>query len=568
MTRKATAKDVEMKLKQTLLDLKATKDLNINLLQERDDSEKEIMKIIGKNSELKSELADLHLKYLDIVDNCSQMQDVITSFTECNSTHEQALKRISDLEMSLCEAHATILKLENESCNNVKVNHSQSLFDELLSCNSDILENQSHGNSFINNQSYFEELTDRLNVMDSPVCKKESALNKSLCKNNHNFRSVKKLKKYIRVKRYISKTQKLVNRQNHLQKHMSLRKERIQLLNKLKLYSNSTIDRNDKHDSDSHIIINKIDNLERSLKSMYDNISDLSHKHLNYQIVAANDMVDMCNYNAERFESLNKKRTCCVADHSYNTGGPVLEKQEIGTERSESSTCPCDNFYTPDHSAPTSDSQFPFNCSVVALPEVAIDQPQYHEEIRNSAHTLVFTDEIGKDFGSILNNHTRGSVLNKCMPGATLQQIVTEVCSANVNSNTSIVLLVGDSLALQTKHIVDSFTRLSQIDCKKLTWCTFPYSKSLNDNQNNKIYKLNNMLHHMISRHSGDFQLFDSNLFIKNFFLTKDNMYLSRRCKHNIATLLANNINIECNDKTVTNSSTTKGTEANSFLGM
>lgn len=573
LTRKATAKDVEMKLKQALLDLKAARDLNSQLLQEREDSEKEIIKTIEKNSELKSELADLHLKYIDVAHNCSRMQDTITSFTECNNTHEQALNRINDLEISLCEAQKSVLKLENENIFNSKGNHSQSLFDELLDCSSDIIDNQSYGNILVNNsQCSFAEVTESsLNINETSAGNGDLASNKSLCKNVHNFGSVKKLKKYIKIKRYISRTQKLVNRQNHLQKHMKLRKERILLINKLKLFNDSTIKRNNEHNRDSHDIMSKIENLDKSLKFIYDSIKDLSHKHLNYQIVAANDMVDMCNFNAERFESLSKKRTCCLNDHSFKTGmsgSPALGKQKHDIGRSDTLTCHYDSKCTLDHSAQTVDSQSSMISSVVAKPEYIIHQPNYQGNRDSSPHTLVFTDEIGKDFSAILNNKLRGSVFNKCMPGASLQQIVTAVCSAKVNKNTSIVLFVGNSLALQTKDIIDSFTQLTQIDCKKLTWCTFPYSKSLHDNQNNKIYKLNNMIHHMISRHSSDFKLFDSNLFIKTFYLTKDKMYLARRCRHNVATLLANNINLVCSDKTVTNSSTTKGTEANSFLGV
>ncbi|XP_047039921.1 uncharacterized protein LOC124644531 isoform X2 [Helicoverpa zea] len=68
MTRKATAKDMEVKLKLALEKLKTSEELCQQLLRERDDSEEEIQKIISKNSELKSQLAELHIQYMDVLD--------------------------------------------------------------------------------------------------------------------------------------------------------------------------------------------------------------------------------------------------------------------------------------------------------------------------------------------------------------------------------------------------------------------------------------------------------------------------------------------------------------------
>lgn len=67
-TRKATVKDMEVKLKDTLEELKTSKELCGQLLRERDESEEEIQNIINKNSGLKSQLAELHIQYMDVLD--------------------------------------------------------------------------------------------------------------------------------------------------------------------------------------------------------------------------------------------------------------------------------------------------------------------------------------------------------------------------------------------------------------------------------------------------------------------------------------------------------------------
>ncbi|XP_063833872.1 uncharacterized protein LOC135083038 [Ostrinia nubilalis] len=107
-------KDMEVKLRQALLDLKASREVSDQLLREREDSEQEIQKVVNRNSQLKNELAELHGKYLDLAEQCLKLQQTVNSFSECNNTHEQALDRIHDLEKSLCESHKTIKSMEEE----------------------------------------------------------------------------------------------------------------------------------------------------------------------------------------------------------------------------------------------------------------------------------------------------------------------------------------------------------------------------------------------------------------------------------------------------------------------
>ncbi|RVE40516.1 hypothetical protein evm_014834 [Chilo suppressalis] len=65
MTRKATAQNTDLKLRQTLEELKLIKETCSQLLRERDESETKIKKIIDKNTQLKKELSQLHSQHVE-----------------------------------------------------------------------------------------------------------------------------------------------------------------------------------------------------------------------------------------------------------------------------------------------------------------------------------------------------------------------------------------------------------------------------------------------------------------------------------------------------------------------
>lgn len=528
MTRKATAKDMEMKLKQSLIDLKVSRDLCDQLIQEREEGEHEIVKILEKNKELKQELAELHVRYMDVQEKCDLLQQNVDSFSACSNTHEQALNRINFLETSLSEAHNNMKQLQNQLSkdNNIDLN-SQSLFSEFTYCDSELTA---------------DNLTKQLDTCDY------SASRMHVC-------SIKKLKKYIRISRFINKSKKLIKQQNHLAKHIQLRKERKQLLEKLKYLENCALNSSNNYNNVSVNFETKIDDLEHSMKTMFKNIQSMSQKVLNNQLRANNDMEDMCNFNADRFESLNKKRSCrCAIDSDCHNDGKA--ECLIREQRDENISVNLSNNNTELH-AVLSDTQF----TSESQQEIMFRQC----DLVTNNKTLVFSDQIGVGLSSIINNHTSNTVINHCMPGAPLSHIVDCICAANTDINTIVILCVGNSNKIKTREIKKYFTKLNNVICKKIIWCALPYSVSLKKNANDRIFALNRLIHHLISRHSDRFSWFDNNVFIKQFNLTKtDDMYLAKRCKHNIATLLANIINTSFNDL-VSNRLTT-GTEDNSFL--
>ncbi|CAG9790334.1 unnamed protein product [Diatraea saccharalis] len=108
MTRKATAQNTEFKLRQTLDELKRSKETCDQLLREREESEEEIKKIIAKNSQLKSELAELHSQHEEVLYQREQLHNTLSSCSKEFDRYERTLQRIDDLERELRGANCQI----------------------------------------------------------------------------------------------------------------------------------------------------------------------------------------------------------------------------------------------------------------------------------------------------------------------------------------------------------------------------------------------------------------------------------------------------------------------------
>ncbi|XP_047025488.1 uncharacterized protein LOC124634111 [Helicoverpa zea] len=117
------------KLRAALKELESKTNLCNQLLQERDDSEVEVKRIVDKNTDLKNQLAELHIQHMDILDQHSHLRQLVSNFQECNDTHELALRRISELEIELSKAHNTITQLEAAQSSEQSAN-TCSLFNE------------------------------------------------------------------------------------------------------------------------------------------------------------------------------------------------------------------------------------------------------------------------------------------------------------------------------------------------------------------------------------------------------------------------------------------------------
>lgn len=103
--------DLENKLSLALEELKNAKTLCGKLLEEREDSERKIKTVVERHTALKNELAELHIRYLDVVEQRDQLQRQAAEFTERSVVFEATLVH---LDMELSEARTQVSLLEKE----------------------------------------------------------------------------------------------------------------------------------------------------------------------------------------------------------------------------------------------------------------------------------------------------------------------------------------------------------------------------------------------------------------------------------------------------------------------
>lgn len=300
MTRRATTvRDLEEKLRLTLKELEGSKHLCSQLLQEREDSEVEVKTIVDKNASLKNELAELHVQYMDVLDQHSQLQYTISTFQDCNNTHEAALQRITELESELCDAHRII------SCSQltqVDTQHmdTNTLYDELI------------GSGLQCREPVTIDLTGEDTVHISP------------------FRSHNKLKKYIKINKLIKRTQNSLKKQKLKKVILSLRKDRSNLLKDLQSCNSELDDCRRMYDTDIQSLHKDLFNKEGMLQDIFNKYKQ-SQQQLSERLLEASELMDMVKYNAERYESLANDLQCsCVNQpqppETSITPGPTLIK--------------------------------------------------------------------------------------------------------------------------------------------------------------------------------------------------------------------------------------------------
>ncbi|CAG9785192.1 unnamed protein product [Diatraea saccharalis] len=127
----AVTQNTEMQLRQALQELKDSKDTCNQLLQERDESEEEIKHISGRNSQLKSELGELHTEHIEVMHQRDQLKDALSTLKEELNTHERVLNHMTELEQELNLANNKIEVLFEQQ-NEHEAEYNQSLFEELV----------------------------------------------------------------------------------------------------------------------------------------------------------------------------------------------------------------------------------------------------------------------------------------------------------------------------------------------------------------------------------------------------------------------------------------------------
>ncbi|GBP20169.1 hypothetical protein EVAR_5600_1 [Eumeta japonica] len=102
ITRRTNARQLEEQLKHTLLGLNISRASCEQLLQEREDSEKEMSSVSDKNKQMRREFVELHSQLMDTREKKNQLQRTVDRFDRSSGALEDALKLTTDLNCD-CE---------------------------------------------------------------------------------------------------------------------------------------------------------------------------------------------------------------------------------------------------------------------------------------------------------------------------------------------------------------------------------------------------------------------------------------------------------------------------------
>ncbi|XP_047028472.1 uncharacterized protein MG397 homolog [Helicoverpa zea] len=271
----------EEKLRATLKELETSKNLCKQLLQERDDSEVEVKVIVDKNTELKNQLAELHIEHMDLLDQNQHLNQLVSNMQECSDTHELALRRISELEHELSRAHNTITQLESAKSSERSAN-TCSLYDELVgsasgSCNQPMIT---------------IDLTN------------ETLVQNKITSNTHN-----KIKKYLKINKVVKRLKKTLRKYTVFKSNNILRRKNINLIKDLNNCEHQLDISRTRYDSDIQRLQAELCIKENTIRDIFQKYED-SQQDLTKRLQEACELVDLVIQNAEKYDLLTNNISC------------------------------------------------------------------------------------------------------------------------------------------------------------------------------------------------------------------------------------------------------------------
>ncbi|KAJ8723222.1 hypothetical protein PYW08_003134 [Mythimna loreyi] len=484
MTRGATVRDMNDKLNAALKELEVSRKTCRDLLQEREESEVEVKKLVDKNTQLKRQLVELHTQHEDIQDQHNHLRQLMAQFQECRDTHDQALNRISGLEAELCKAHNTL-----STINSLRVSEQVANTDNLF-------------NKLVGSASEHE-------------CKKPTVTidltgEDSLVKLNSNYKlSQNKIKKYAKLNKIIKRCKK---QQQYYSENIQLRKERVNLINQLNNYQIKLEDSINIYRIDTERLQSEIQTLDSSLKSIYSKYM-CSENQIREHILATNDLVD-------KVDSLTLCVNQCTCQRESNLAGLNLEVTGDTSQTISAQDC--------------IPSPVPHNQQEIIQ--------GVNNSVSSSVSSIMYSDSIGRGLGQLVSNCLPFSSQNHCTPQASYHHIMSLVREQVYDPNAIITVFVGNSVNVAKDDITYNVTELLKINCRKIILCAFPYFKHLTNRENQYIHMLNMHMQFLVSHYNNRFSFFDINNFVDKLLSTRYTVYLPIIYRRQIAKLLAYNI--------------------------
>lgn len=522
--RKALSRQEEPNLQLVLQELKVAKDHCAQLENEREENERELLGILDNNSKLKTELSRLHIKFKDIVEERDRLQSLVDTFDQCSDEYDRTLRRTTLLEQELRDAHQHITDLEL-SAQKVNAQKNDNLFNELMSSAPQLVTSATIPNIDL---STIDLTNDNSHLRDKSV----------VC-----FCSRNKLKKYIKINRFIKKSKKQLKYHKNLIKKCKNVKSTLKLREQAQLSMLELKQSHLKYQTDTQYLESKIKSLQHNLQSVT-NKYELSLKEMNEYSLAMDDVLKTSKYNWERYNSILNNHSCnCIRS------SPPQSLDGHGSLASPESQSPL----------------------ITLSPPSSVDSLCDSLNNDSSSQIIMFSDDIGIDMGSIVRQKltTKGlSFINNCYPCANLKYILHKIYDYKFHPNSQIIIFIANRGNVSKDEFMLHCEKLMNLDVKRIVMFTLPYIKNLPDAENNYRYKFNLKLD-IVSKYNKKFHVIDSNSVAitksfnynnmnldsnkivslnKIFYLTKGRYNLPKYYKRQIATSLSYFIHITANN--------------------
>lgn len=169
--------------------------------------------------------------------------------------------------------------------------------------------------------------------------------------------------------------------------------------------------------------------------------------------------------------------------------------------------------------------------------------------------TIMYSDELGKNMGQLLNMCMEHTVINNCLPNCNLHDIMQKVDNATYSDDCYLIICLGNRGNVNKSDLIKYLDKLCSLKVKQIVMFTFPYSDSLPQSENNLRYKLNMTLHTISC--NNNIHVMDTNNFVSRnkYYLTKGKYYLSSYYKRQVANSLSYYFNITAKNLATHNAS-------------
>lgn len=455
-TRTATTRQLENKLQVTLKELQQCKALNEKLLHEQEDSEKGFLELLDKNKLLKNEMSEMHVELIEVTTAREQLQVSVQEWERECAEHDTALRRIDALEGELRDAHTLITQLQSV-CSKIESTEVHSLYDKLVG-------------------------TDRVKskIINTKV---------NLSKNQ--------LKKYLKIKRFIKKNDKLTNKNKLYNDFRKLRQDNQLLQNELSACTKlkNTIKT---CECDTLQLQSEITRLNKSLYEITYKYTT-AQKEMTELTRAMDELLELSKYNEERFESLTNIQHCSCHSTDIQT-----------------------------------------SCSQTSSPTGILKEATSLYNHQKDSNIIVYSDESGRNMGSLFNLYSRRhKIINNCFPYASLDYITKKISTdKDLTFESILILFIGDKKEIDKNNLTRYYDALNKLCVKRIILFTIPYNSNLPTAENDIRYKLNLRLYNSCA-YNCKFHLIDINKYVnKHFKPLRGSYYLSTKCKIQIATSL------------------------------